>query len=139
MKKFNLFMTFFTMLMLVIGCSNPKSDIEVNFLNNNEIISTEGFHTYKVEIKNEDESGTAVEKVYLYLNMEMMNHPIEGTMEKAQTGIYSIDLPLAMSGDWYAVVTVTMNGQDHTFEDFQFEATGEKNLDFMKGYNADEQ
>lgn len=142
MKKFNLFMTFIIMFMLLTGCSNDKKqsgDIVVNFLNEGDVISTEGFHTYSLQVTNQKGDALTVESVYLYMNMKRMNHPIEGTMKKVDVGYYELDLPLAMAGEWYANVTINANGETFVFEDFTIYGEGPKQMEYMKGFNADNQ
>ncbi|RXI98336.1 hypothetical protein DS745_18605 [Anaerobacillus alkaliphilus] len=139
MRKFNLFMTFFIMVMVVTGCStsNPPAEVQVTFLDDGQTISTNDFHTYTVQIKNKDGLALDVESVYMFMNMKMMNHPIEGTMNKVDTGLYEIDLPLAMSGDWYVDVSVTYKGETIVYEDFSITAEGPKQMEWMKGFNKD--
>lgn len=128
--------------MLVTACTSttaPNSGIEVMFLNDGQVISTEGFHTYSVQLTNKDGETIDAQEVYIYINMEMMNHPIEGTMQKGDTGLYELDLPLAMAGDWYVNVSVTIDGNKYEFSDFSIIAEGPKQMEYMKGYNADNQ
>jgi hypothetical protein len=72
------------------------------------------------------------------MNMKMMNHPIEGTMKEVDKGLYELELPLAMAGEWYVNVIVTIEGEEFVFEDFSIIAEGPKQLDWIKGYHADE-
>jgi hypothetical protein len=142
LKKFNLFMTFFIIAMLVIGCTSSSSNfnnVEVRFLNDGQVLSTEAFNTYTVKLVNNDGDAIDAEKVYLYMNMKMMNHPIEGTMKKVDKGLFELELPLAMAGDWYANVTVTIGGETVEFNDFEIIAEGPKQMEWMKGYHADQQ
>ncbi|MFN7251716.1 MAG: hypothetical protein ACK4M9_13095 [Anaerobacillus sp.] len=142
MKKFNLFMTFFIIAMLVIGCASSSSNsknVEVKFLNEGQVLSTESFNTYSVKLVNNKGDAIDAEKVYLYLNMKMMNHPIEGTMKRVDIGLYELELPLAMAGEWYANVTVTVEGETIEFSEFAIIAEGPKQVEWMKGYHADQQ
>lgn len=133
-------MTFFIVLMVVTGCSSSdySSELQVNFLQDGATISTEGFQTYSVELKDKDGKAIDVEQVYMYMNMEMMNHPIEGTMNHVGKGVYELDLPLAMSGDWYVNLSVTFNGETTVLEGFSIFGEGEKQMEWMKGYHADD-
>lgn len=142
LKKFNLFMTFLIIVIVVTACSNTgnlSDDVQVDFKNNGERLSTEGFQTYSVQLADGDGNPLDREKVYIYMNMKMMNHPIEGTMKNVAPGIYELDLPLAMAGDWYVHISVTENGETVVYDDFTVIAEGEKNMEYMKGYHADEQ
>lgn len=94
------------------------------------------FSNFTVEVKDGDKP----EKVTLYLNMEGMNHPMQGTMEETGEGKYELELPVAMGGKWYAVVRL-LDKDDKVihskkFED-AFEATGDHAMKYMKGYDAD--
>lgn len=53
-------------------------------------------------------------------------------------GTYEIFLPLAMGGEWYAEITVTVGGKEHTFTGYHVQAEGKHYQQFIKGYNADE-
>ncbi|WNF35831.1 FixH family protein [Bacillaceae bacterium IKA-2] len=140
-KKFNLFMTFLIMLMLIIGCSSGSElkNLTVNFSDEANTVSTEGFHIYTVQISDKSGSSIDVDKVYLYMNMKMMNHPIEGTMNRVEEGLYQLELPLSMAGEWYANLTVTFDEDTKVFEDFLFSGEGEKQMEYITGYHADEQ
>lgn len=140
-KNFNLFMTLFIVLILIIGCSsgNALKNLTVNLLDEENTVSTEGFHTYSVQISDESGSAIDVDKVYFYMNMKMMNHPIEGTMNRVKEGLYQLELPLPMAGEWYANLTVTLDEDTKMFEDFLFSGEGEKQMEYIIGYHADEQ
>ena len=141
MNKFNLFVTIFTVAMLLMGCSSNQQFLEnlnVTFENEGATMPTE-FQTYTVQLTDSAGDVVDVDEVYLYMNMERMNHPIEGTMHNISEGVYELELPLAMAGEWYANITVTNDGDVKLFEGFVLYAEGERQMEFMKGYNADKE
>lgn len=139
-------------LMLAAGCGGNDNDNKENAKDNTkeeqkveynidlkvepeQPVSGE-FSNFTVEVKDGDKP----EKVTLYLNMEGMNHPMQGTMEETGEGKYELELPVAMGGKWYAVVRL-LDKDDKVihskkFED-AFEATGDHAMKYMKGYDAD--
>lgn len=152
MKKKMLIGASALMLMVAAGCGNTEEtnkektnadtkqeqkqaytfDLKVN---PEKPVSGE-FNTFTVEVK----GGEKPENVYLYINMEGMNHPIEGTMKEKGDGKYELDLPVAMGGKWYAVIRVLdKDGEVVQSEKIAdaFEATGDHAMKYMKGYNAD--
>ncbi|UCZ52036.1 FixH family protein [Bacillus shivajii] len=137
-KSVNL-VTFTIVVMLLISGCNVNSELdnlEINFFNEGSTYRTGEFHTYEVALLTGEEEPISVEDVYLYMNMERMNHPMEGTMVETEKGHYQLDLPLAMEGEWYAEVTVKIGDEEKT-ERFLINGEGEMVMDFMKGYNAD--
>ncbi|MGO4888520.1 FixH family protein [Anaerobacillus sp. MEB173] len=149
MNKSNFFMTFLLLIFAIslIGCSSENNqfestilnDAEVNFLNQGELFQTGEMNTYTVEVTDSSGSPLQPDSVYIYMNMEMMNHPMEGTMHEVEAGTYQLDLPLAMAGDWYVQVTIKDGEEEKVFEDFAIQAEGEKVMEIMTGYHADQQ
>ena len=141
------FLTTFLLLLLILssltacakydGTPNWK-DLQVELIPALEIIPTGEFTTYTVQISTKKKQPFDPDQVYLYLNMEMMNHPTEGTMQQVAEGIYQLDLPLAMAGEWYAEITLSIAGQERTYEGFTVTAEGEMFMEYMKGYNHDQ-
>ncbi|WP_096189461.1 hypothetical protein [Evansella halocellulosilytica] len=138
MRNIVYFMTFAIALLPMAGCSTSAQTelYEIIFENEGETIETGEFQTYEVKIKGHEGERQSVDSVYLYMNMERMNHPMEGTMDEIEKGYYQIDLPLAMEGEWYAEVTVTNNGEE-SIQRFTLFGEGDMVMDYMKGYNAD--
>ncbi|WP_164984934.1 FixH family protein [Ammoniphilus sp. CFH 90114] len=130
-------------VLLMTACSQGQgtklNDIEVSFNGAQAVVPTGQKTLYTVELKDKDGKAIDVEKVYLYMNMNMMNHPTEGTMKRVNPGTYQLELPLAMAGEWYAHVTITEAGVERKVEGFTQQADGDKHMELMKGYHADEQ
>lgn len=119
---------------LLVGChetSNPTSIIE--FQTSSELPRSGEFERFTVTITEEE---LTIDKVTLYLNMEGMNHPLEGTMEKEASNLFTLDLPIAMGGTWYAIVRL-YHKDDVITERFDFEAIGDIDERFIHGYHAD--
>lgn len=130
------------MILLMSGCSQGQesilNEVEVNFYADQEIVPTGEKRTYTVELKDPKGNPFDADHVYLYMNMNMMNHPTEGTMKKVRPGTYELELPLAMAGEWYAHVTLTQGGVERKVEGFNQLAEGEKHIELMRGYHADQ-
>lgn len=135
----SLIIILWTILLSACGQQNGLEDIQVSFEGEKEVIPTGEMTTYIVKLGDASGKPIDVEKVYLYMNMKMMNHPTEGTMKRVDTGTYQLDLPLAMAGEWYANVTISEGGQQREIEGFKQQAEGEKKIELMKGYHADQQ
>ncbi len=125
-------------IVLIVACQSPSAleETEIKFMNENEIHKTGVFHTYEVALIDKEGENISADQVFLYMNMERMNHPMTGTMEEKDKGKFALDLPLAMEGEWYAEVTVEIDGQEKT-ERFVLFAEGEMSEDYIRGYDAD--
>lgn len=142
------FLTIFLLLLLILSslsaCSDNNGSLNLNELNVElipaaEILPTGEFTTYTVQITDKNKNPFDPDRVYLYLNMEMMNHPTEGTMERVSEGVYELALPLAMAGEWYAEITLYVGDQEKKYEGFTVQAEGDKFMEYMKGYNHDQE
>lgn len=124
------------------ACGNQGSpnlkDIHVELIPAQEVLPTGEFTTYTVKITDKKGKPFDPDKVYLYLNMEMMNHPTEGTMERVSEGIYELSLPLAMAGEWYAEITLSVGEETRKYEGFTVQAEGDMFMEYMKGYHHDQ-
>jgi len=125
-------------IVLIVACQSPSilEETIIGFSNEESVFKTGEFHTYEVTIQNQTGEMISVDRVYLYMNMERMNHPMVGTMTRVEEGVYSVDLPLAMEGDWYAEVTIENDGEEKT-EQFSVYAEGEMSEEYIRGYDAD--
>ncbi|MBE3597144.1 MAG: FixH family protein [Hydrogenibacillus sp.] len=113
--------------------------LNVELIPAREVLSTGEAHPYRVVVTDQGGQRVDADRVYLFLNMEGMHHPTEGTMRRVGTGEYELRLPLAMPGEWYAEVTISAGGKEKTFTGYQVRAEGKAYHLFMKGYNADTQ
>jgi hypothetical protein len=136
-KGVTIFVPLLMLFIIITGCSS-REDVNVLFLEEGKTISTEGFHTYTVELTDKKGNPLAADSVFLFVNMKVMNHPMQGTMKQIEDGLYELDLPLAMAGEWLADVTVIINGEPKVFEGFELFAEGSINKEYIKGYHADE-
>lgn len=130
----------FILLLVLTACSLSAaslSDVTVTFENADETYEAGEFVPYIVTLKDDRDNYLTVDEVYLYINMEGMNHPMEGTMEEMESGVYELPLPLSMAGEWYVVVTVKQ-GEEEREETFTVYGEGERVMEYMKGYNHDE-
>ncbi|MDG5789207.1 FixH family protein [Evansella sp. AB-P1] len=139
MKKIVYFMTICTVIIVTMtGCNKSELDtLIVNLKQEGETFQKGEFTTYEVSLKSQQEEQVSVDDVYLYMNMEHMNHPMEGKMEKVRDGIYEIDLPLAMAGEWYVLVNVRHEGEEREIP-FHVFAEGDMVMKYMQDYHADE-
>lgn len=112
-------------------------EITATFTSAQAVVPTGEFQKYTVALMDKAGQATSVDKVYVFMNMEGMHHPTEGTMHEVEKGVYTIELPLAMAGEWYAEVTLTTGSASHTLDRFTVMAEGKKFMMYMKGYNAD--
>jgi hypothetical protein len=121
------------------GCSSVGAlgNTDIQLENAGETYQTKEFITFEVNLQDKDGEAVSPERVYLYMNMERMHHPMEGTMKETEPGNFVIDLPLAMEGEWYAIVTIS-EGEKEVEERFEVFAEGEMEPELLKGYNADE-
>lgn len=138
MKNIVNFMTFSSIfIVLIVGCSAQELEkVTVEFKEENQTLATGKFHTYQVNLADESGDPFSADDVSIYMNMERMNHPMQGTMQAVEEGKYTVDLPLAMEGEWYAEVTVTYDNEETT-ERFSLYAEGDMAEEYMKGYDAD--
>lgn len=128
------------LIVILFGCSSSAaslSDTTISLENLGETYGTGEFIPYVITVNDSNGNPFSVDEVYLYINMEGMNHPMEGTMEEKEAGRYELSLPLAMEGEWYVIVTV-FAGEDEQEERFTVYAEGERVMEYMKGYNHDE-
>lgn len=144
-KRFTLAAALFAVLMVfTVACGQATSpgaalnDVKVELVKEKEPIATGEMKGYTVKLT-ANGSPVDVDKVYYYMNMKGMHHPAEGTMKKVETGVYKVDLPLAMPGEWYAEITLTKGSESRKVEGFTVQAEGKKYMQYMKGYNADSQ
>lgn len=138
----------------LIGCNNVKEDavgeteeappvvdlasIKVTLETAAQPIETGVMTPYVVSLADEQGNPVEVDSVHFYMNMEMMNHPTQGTMQKMENGKYEVELPLAMEGEWYTIITITKGEESTEMKEFKVQATGEKFMEYMKGYDADQ-
>lgn len=147
MKRFSLVLIMMLLFIFATACGNDDAsgdtkkldptNFSVEFAGAQEVVPTGEFTKYTVTVKDSNGKTTSVDKVYLFMNMEGMHHPTEGTMKEVQTGVYELELPLAMEGEWYAEVTITVGDKEHTYGKYYQKAEGKKHMMYMKGYNAD--
>lgn len=139
LTTFLLLLLFASLLSACMADSSAPSlnDIEVELIPAKSMIPTGEFTTYTVRVSTKNKQPFDPDQVYLYLNMERMNHPTEGTMKRIDEGIYELDLPLAMAGEWYAEITLSVDEQTRTYEGFSVHAEGEMFMEYMKGYHHD--
>ncbi|UTR11188.1 FixH family protein [Evansella sp. LMS18] len=121
------------------GCSsaNALGNTDIQLKNAGETYPTKEFITYEVILQDKDGEAVSPETVYLYMNMERMHHPMEGKMKETEPGKFAIELPLAMEGEWYAIVTIS-EGENEVEKQFEIFGEGEMEPELLKGYNADE-
>ncbi|MFA9555887.1 FixH family protein [Evansella sp. AB-rgal1] len=139
MKKIVNLMTICTVLIVgIVACSNGGIDsIQATFFNNGETYPTGEFTTYSVSLVDSSGEPVSVEKLYFYMNMEKMNHPMEGTMKEVKEGLYEIELPLAMPGEWYVNVTIFNGKEERALDSFTVYAEGDMVMEYMRGFNSD--
>ncbi len=113
------------------------ADIQANLKGELDPVPTGEFYKYTVELTDQAGKAVDVDKVYIFMNMEGMHHPTEGTMHAVDKGVYELELPLAMAGEWYAEVTLSLGDEERTLDRFTVQAEGKKFMMYMKGYNAD--
>lgn len=113
------------------------ADIQADLKGELDPIPTGEFYTYTVKLQDPSGNPVDADKVYLFMNMEGMHHPTEGTMHVVEKGVYQLELPLAMAGEWYAEVTLSQGNEERTLDRFTVQAEGKKFMMYMKGYNAD--
>ncbi|MCR6095718.1 FixH family protein [Salipaludibacillus agaradhaerens] len=122
---------------LIVGCrSTASSDVTVTFLQDGDTFETGEFHTFEVRLTDEIEEPIEVDNLQIHINMERMNHPMTGTMTMDDEGTYSVELPLAMEGEWYVDVTALLEDEE-SIERFYIQAEGEMAEDYMRGFDAD--
>jgi len=156
MKKLLLVCTIFT-LGLMAGCSSGEpvgspsdqvgsasadapiklEDIKVSLEAAQDPVPTGEMTLYTVKLQDQKGNPATVDSVHLYLNMDMMNHPTQGTMKEAGDGVYTLELPLGMEGEWYTIITLSKGDMKREIKEFKIEAKGEKHMDLMTGYTAD--
>ncbi|MGO4887368.1 hypothetical protein ACJ2A9_06410 [Anaerobacillus sp. MEB173] len=123
MKK--IYVLFMIIASVLLGCTNEQNDSSAFSLQISPELPQAGeFELFTVTLPNDLEA----EKVTIYLNMEGMDHPMEGTMKEENPFTYTIELPISMAGQWYAIVRV-INGNEVVTERFDFEASGELSND----------
>ncbi|PYZ93573.1 hypothetical protein CR194_10440 [Salipaludibacillus keqinensis] len=125
-------------ILLIVACqSEPVLEkISIEFHNEGEVFETGEFQTFRVELKDKAGERLEVDDVKIHINMERMNHPMIGTMNLSEDGVYEVELPLAMAGEWYTEITLTEEGEERV-ERFYLQAEGEMAEEFMRGYHAD--
>ncbi|MBP1932072.1 FixH family protein [Ammoniphilus resinae] len=156
MKKLLMVCTIFT-LGLMVGCSGGDSagspsdqvgsasadapvkleDIKVSLEAAKNPVLTGEMTLYTVKLQDQKGNPAAVDSVHVYLNMDMMNHPTQGTMKEAGEGVYTVELPVGMEGEWYTIITLSKGDMKREIKEFKVQAKGEKHMDLMTGYNAD--
>ena len=138
MKNIVYLLTISILLTLGISaCGNQLTKMDIQLENNGETYETGDFSRYRVLLTDENGNPASAEEVSIYINMERMNHPMEGIMNETKTGTYEIDLPLAMEGEWYIIVNAYI-GKEEREEKFTVYGKGEMVMEYMQGFNADE-
>ncbi|MBU9711445.1 FixH family protein [Evansella tamaricis] len=124
----------------ILGCSGEENLNDYNVLLENEgnTYQTGEFIPLKVIVEDPSGEPVSVDDIFLYMNMERMNHPMQGTMEEQDQGMYIIELPLAMGGEWYVDVLIK-DGKKEREERFYIHGEGEMVMEYMMGYNKDEE
>ncbi|MBU9721857.1 MULTISPECIES: FixH family protein [Bacillaceae] len=139
MKKIVYFMTIWTVLIVtMVGCQNDRGeDLQIEFMNEGNTYRTGEFITFNLGLSDQEGAPVTADQVYFYMNMERMNHPMEGTMIEVSPGNYEIELPLAMEGEWLVEITTTKENKVIE-ERFYVHGEGDMAMEYMTGYNADE-
>lgn len=133
---------FMFLMMVAAACGQPAqsgaalNDVKVELVKEKEPIATGEMKAYTVKLTRNG-APVDVDKVYYYMNMKGMHHPAEGTMKRVEKGVYRIELPLAMPGEWQAEITLYQGSETRKVEGFTIQAEGKKYMQYMKGYNAD--
>ncbi|MES9685153.1 FixH family protein [Gottfriedia acidiceleris] len=114
MKKF--FYIFITMLCILLVCSGCGKKAEVKsspFLDHiqlsiNEKKLTNKNHTnvYQVNLVDSEGKEVDVDSINFKMEMKSMNHHVEASMKKINTGIYEVSLELPMEGTWSKQITL---------------------------------
>lgn len=111
--------------------------LKIELAKPNEPILSGEFNEYVVNVFNKNGEPTNVDNIYFHMNMEMMNHPMEGNMKKVKKGTYSITVPVAMKGEWYIELTLKKDRFEKTINKYTIEAVGDYQEDLINGYLVD--
>ncbi|XRG80610.1 FixH family protein [Rossellomorea sp. GAMAL-10_SWC] len=114
MKKF--FYIFITMLCILLVCSGcgKKAEVKsspfldhIQFSINEEILRNKNHtHVYLVNLVDSDGKEVDVDSINFKVEMKSMNHHVEASMKKINTGIYEVRLELPMEGTWSKQITL---------------------------------
>lgn len=151
-KKIKILISFLIVALGLMGCNSLEGEsakdstdlqtedlasITVELETTEQPIETGVMNPYIVLLKDQQGNPVEVDSVHFYMNMDMMNHPTQGTMQQKEAGAYTLDLPLAMKGEWYTIITLRRGEQSIEIKDFKIQAEGEKHMEYMRGYDAD--
>jgi hypothetical protein len=108
MKKF--FYIFITMLFILLVCSGCGKKAEINSspfldhiqlsINEEKLTNKDHTHVYQVNLVDSDGKEVDVDSINFKMEMKSMNHHVEASMKKINTGRYEVSLELPMEGTW---------------------------------------
>jgi hypothetical protein len=133
--RFHLLLILSVVLVVISGCGlkqNIQIKDNIQLTISPSIPKAGEFSSFLVNTRDE-----TFEKIEILLNMEEMDHLITGTMKLAGKNKYTLDLPTAMAGKWYAEVFLYRGNEVVKTVRFLFEAEGELSEKYLQGYNAD--
>lgn len=114
MKKF--FYIFITMLCILLVCSGCGKKAEVKSspfldhikfsINEKKLTNKNHTHVYQVNLVDSDGKEVDVDSINFKMEMKSMNHHVEASMKKINTGIYEVSLELPMEGTWSKQITL---------------------------------
>ncbi|WP_180242463.1 FixH family protein [Bacillus sp. AFS029533] len=108
MKKF--FYIFITMLCILLICSGCGKKAEIKSspfldhiqlsINEKRLTNKKHTHVYQVNLVDSDGKEVDVDSINFKMEMKSMNHHVEASMKKINTGRYEVSLELPMEGTW---------------------------------------
>ncbi|MEE6451005.1 FixH family protein [Gottfriedia acidiceleris] len=114
MKKF--FYIFITMLCILLVCSGCGKKVEVKsnpFLDHiqlsiyeKKLTNTNHTHVYQVNLVDSNGKEVDVDSIHFKMEMKSMNHHVQASMKKINTGLYEVSLELPMEGTWSKQITL---------------------------------
>ncbi|MEH7347690.1 FixH family protein [Gottfriedia acidiceleris] len=112
-KLLYIFVTMLCILLVCSGCgkkaefkSSPFLDQIQLSINEKKLTNKDQTHVYQVNLVNSDGKEVDVDSVNFKMEMKSMNHHVEASMKKINTGIYEVSLELPMEGTWSKQITL---------------------------------
>ncbi len=114
MKKF--FYIFIIMLCILLVCSGcgKKAEVKSNpfldhiqlSINEKKLTNKNHTHLYQVNLVDLNGKEVDVDSINFKMEMKSMNHHVEASMKKINTGLYEVSLELPMEGTWSKQITL---------------------------------